>query len=91
MPKPSPTLYCSFCGKSQHEVRKLIAGPKVHICDACVDSCIEVLAEDREWCDLEIANIKRLRKQAALRQPVQSAATKTQLGTVQGWLGRLFH
>jgi ATP-dependent Clp protease ATP-binding subunit ClpX len=48
MPKPSPTLYCSFCGKSQHEVRKLIAGPKVNICDECVDSCIEVLSEDRE-------------------------------------------
>ena len=31
-------LYCSFCGKSQHEVRKLIAGPSVYICDECVDS-----------------------------------------------------
>ena len=33
------TLYCSFCGKSQHEVRKLIAGPTVFICDECVASC----------------------------------------------------
>jgi ATP-dependent protease Clp ATPase subunit len=91
MPKPSPTLYCSFCGKSQHEVRKLIAGPKVHICNECVDSCIEVLSEDREWCDLEIANIKRLRKQATLRQPAQSEPKKARLGTVRGWLSRLFH
>ena len=34
------TLYCSFCGKSQHEVRKLIAGPTVFICDECVELCI---------------------------------------------------
>ncbi|MDG6146392.1 hypothetical protein NF717_12180, partial [Lactococcus formosensis] len=33
------TLYCSFCGKSQHEVRKLIAGPTVFICDECVELC----------------------------------------------------
>ena len=33
-------LYCSFCGKSQHEVRKLIAGPTVFICDECVELCI---------------------------------------------------
>jgi len=38
------TLYCSFCGKSQHEVRKLIAGPTVFICDECVELCMEVLA-----------------------------------------------
>ena len=34
------TLYCSFCGKSQHEVRKLIAGPTVFICDECVELCM---------------------------------------------------
>ena len=39
------TLYCSFCGKSQHEVRKLIAGPTVFICDECVELCSEILAE----------------------------------------------
>ena len=36
-------LYCSFCGKSQHEVRKLIAGPSVFICDECVDLCQDIL------------------------------------------------
>ncbi|MGE0702196.1 MAG: ClpX C4-type zinc finger protein, partial [Hyphomicrobiaceae bacterium] len=37
MPNEKNTLYCSFCGKSQHEVRKLIAGPTVFICDECVE------------------------------------------------------
>ena len=40
------TLYCSFCGKSQHEVRKLIAGPTVFICDECVDICLDIIAEE---------------------------------------------
>jgi ATP-dependent Clp protease ATP-binding subunit ClpX len=39
-------LYCSFCGKSQHEVRKLIAGPSVFICDECVDLCNDIIRED---------------------------------------------
>jgi ATP-dependent Clp protease ATP-binding subunit ClpX len=39
------TLYCSFCGKSQHEVKKLIAGPAVFICDACVALCNKVIAD----------------------------------------------
>ena len=37
------TLYCSFCGKSQHEVRKLIAGPTVFICDDCVELCMDII------------------------------------------------
>ncbi|MEQ1866333.1 MAG: ClpX C4-type zinc finger protein, partial [Micropepsaceae bacterium] len=37
------TLYCSFCGKSQHEVRKLIAGPTVFICDECVELCMDII------------------------------------------------
>jgi len=39
-------LYCSFCGKSQHEVRKLIAGPSVFICDECTDICVDIVAEE---------------------------------------------
>ncbi len=39
-------LYCSFCGKSQHEVRKLIAGPSVYICDECVDLCTDIIVEE---------------------------------------------
>ena len=42
----SKLLYCSFCGKSQHEVRKLIAGPSVFICDECVDLCNDIIREE---------------------------------------------
>jgi ATP-dependent Clp protease ATP-binding subunit ClpX len=41
-------LYCSFCGKSQHEVRKLIAGPSVFICDECVDLCTDIIKEENK-------------------------------------------
>lgn len=44
--KSSKLLYCSFCGKSQHEVRKLIAGPQVYICDECVDLCNDIIREE---------------------------------------------
>ena len=39
-------LYCSFCGKSQHEVKKLIAGPSVYVCDECVDLCNDIIQEE---------------------------------------------
>jgi len=39
-------LYCSFCGKSQHEVKKLIAGPSVFICDECIDLCTDIITEE---------------------------------------------
>ena len=41
-------LYCSFCGKSQHEVRKLIAGPSVFVCDECVELCNDIIREEVE-------------------------------------------
>jgi ATP-dependent Clp protease ATP-binding subunit ClpX len=44
--KNGKLLYCSFCGKSQHEVRKLIAGPSVFICDECVDLCNDIIREE---------------------------------------------
>jgi len=44
--KDPDTLYCSFCSKSHHEVRKLIAGPKVMICDECIGVCNEIIAEE---------------------------------------------
>ena len=44
----SSTSYCSFCGKSQHEVLKLIAGPTVFICDECVDLCVDIIKEERK-------------------------------------------
>ena len=39
-------LYCSFCGKSQHEVKKLIAGPSVFICDECIDLCNDIIRDE---------------------------------------------
>ena len=51
LPEASPrdegeaAVYCSFCGKSQHEVRKLVAGPKVFICDECIQLCTEVISD----------------------------------------------
>ena len=39
-------LYCSFCGKSQHEVKKLIAGPSVFICDECIDLCNDIILDE---------------------------------------------
>src|SRR5574340_476320 len=44
-------LYCSFCGKSQHEVRKLIAGPSVFICDECVELCNDIIREEIQQVD----------------------------------------
>jgi hypothetical protein len=44
-PTQQEILYCSFCGKNQHEVRKLIAGPGVYICDECVDLCTDIVDE----------------------------------------------
>ena len=44
--KGDKLLYCSFCGKSQHEVRKLIAGPSVFVCDECVELCNEIIREE---------------------------------------------
>ncbi|MEY3016574.1 MAG: ATP-dependent Clp protease ATP-binding subunit ClpX, partial [Pseudomonadota bacterium] len=40
-------LYCSFCGKSQHEVKKLIAGPSVFICDECIDLCNDIIRDEQ--------------------------------------------
>ena len=46
-------LYCSFCGKSQHEVRKLIAGPTVFICDECVELCMDIIREETKSSTLK--------------------------------------
>jgi ATP-dependent protease Clp ATPase subunit len=48
------TLYCSFCGKSQHEVRKLIAGPTVFVCDECVELCMDIISEEKHILASEI-------------------------------------
>ena len=60
----SKLLYCSFCGKSQHEVRKLIAGPSVYICDECVDLCNDIIRE-------EIKDVLPKKESSALPTPRQ--------------------
>ncbi|MBM3395417.1 MAG: AAA family ATPase, partial [Betaproteobacteria bacterium] len=47
-PGSDKLLYCSFCGKSQHEVRKLIAGPSVFICDECIELCNDIIREENQ-------------------------------------------
>ena len=56
------TLYCSFCGKSQHEVRKLIAGPTVFICDECVELCNDIIVEETQQLEIEPKDLKSLPK-----------------------------
>ena len=46
--KGDKLLYCSFCGKSQHEVRKLIAGPSVFVCDECIALCNDIIKEEAQ-------------------------------------------
>jgi hypothetical protein len=50
-PATEEVLRCSFCNKTQRQVRKLIAGPAVHICDACVEVCVDIIADDRRLAD----------------------------------------
>ena len=56
------TLYCSFCGKSQHGVRKLIAGPTVFICDECVGLCMDIIREDNTFTLTKSRDASRPRK-----------------------------
>jgi ATP-dependent Clp protease ATP-binding subunit ClpX len=63
-------LYCTFCGKSQHEVKKLIAGPSVFICDECIDLCNEIIRDEQPP--------PTPRKAAAIcRRPPKSRPTST--------------
>ncbi|MEY4284005.1 MAG: ATP-dependent Clp protease ATP-binding subunit ClpX [Betaproteobacteria bacterium] len=52
------TLYCSFCGKSQHEVKKLIAGPSVFICDECIDLCNDIIRDELPDADISASTAK---------------------------------
>lgn len=78
--KDEKTLYCSFCGKSQHEVKKLIAGPSVFICDECVTLCTDIIKE--ELVETEESSDKKLLKPHEIKEILdqyvigQSAAKK---------------
>src|SRR3989304_1186398 len=68
MARPRETngvLKCSFCGKSQNDVRKLIAGPTVYICDECIELCNDIIAE--EWEEEKSREIRRLPKPAEIK------------------------
>ena len=84
-------LYCSFCGKSQHEVRKLIAGPTVFICDECVTLCEQIIAEESgvanvvdplagSWFIEDLTN----RMEAAAEAPLNGITALSVLATPQG-------
>lgn len=62
------TLYCSFCGKSQNEVRKLIAGPAVFICNECIDQCDAIIAKELDDADIKKASEKPLPKPADIKK-----------------------
>src|SRR3982075_443593 len=59
------TLRCSFCGKSQNDVRKLIAGPTVYICDECIELCNDIIAE--EWEEEKSRELRSLPKPAEIK------------------------
>jgi len=82
------TLYCTFCGKSQHEVRKLIAGPTAFICDECVDLCTNIIETDD---DLELFRLMKASEESgttpyprllelARRMPTEELADDVELG-----------
>jgi hypothetical protein len=88
-PQNDPTspqiLHCSFCGKSQHEVRKLIAGPSVFICDECIDLCNDIVEEPEEYRELFwLLNEEGSRPAySALLERVRGASTDELVGYVE--------
>ena len=92
------TLYCSFCGKSQHEVKKLIAGPSVFICDECIDLCNDIIRDEAPTAELGAAALTDAlptptQIKAHLDQYVigQEAAKKTLAVAVYNHYKRLRH
>ncbi|MDQ7010739.1 MAG: ATP-dependent Clp protease ATP-binding subunit ClpX, partial [Mariprofundaceae bacterium] len=61
------TLYCSFCGKSQHDVKKLIAGPTVFICDECIELCNEIIVEELSGEEARVKHDDGLPKPAEIK------------------------
>jgi len=64
----SDTLTCSFCGKSQEEVRKLIAGPTVYICDECIDLCNDIIAEETKLEEASGPDVRKLPKPREIKE-----------------------
>ena len=61
-------LCCSFCGKSQREVKKLIAGPSVYICDECIELCNDIIAEESQKDHLTPGSEKKIPKPDEIKQ-----------------------
>jgi ATP-dependent Clp protease ATP-binding subunit ClpX len=64
----SDTLICSFCGKSQEEVKKLIAGPTVYICDECIELCNDIIAEESKLEDAAGPDVRKLPKPQEIKE-----------------------
>ena len=64
----SDTLICSFCGKSQEEVKKLIAGPTVYICDECIELCNDIIAEESKLEDASGTDVRKLPKPQEIKE-----------------------
>src|ERR1700722_11076240 len=62
------TLHCSFCGKSQHEVKKLIAGPSVYVCDECISLCNEIINEELPTTHASIDPLMKLPSPIEIRK-----------------------
>src|ERR1043166_8529881 len=62
------TLCCSFCGKSQKEVKKLIAGPAVYICDECIELCNDIIAEEIKLEETLGPDLKKLPKPQEIKE-----------------------
>src|SRR5258708_7824733 len=90
MPAASPeTLYCALCGKSQHEVKKLIAGPTVFICDECVDLCAAICgSEDALREDAQVAADEWSRRTAELRQTIDALSSQQDDNAIEPIRGR---
>ena len=68
-------LKCSFCGKSQKQVKKLIAGPGVYICDECIDLCNEIIEEElSETSDLQVGRAAQAEGDLRVPRPVRRSA-----------------
>jgi len=71
------TLYCSFCGKSQHDVKKLIAGPSVYICDECVELCVDIVRDGVLWKVLSLFRASKEDKSVAYQAAFEHVRGKS--------------
>jgi ClpX C4-type zinc finger len=78
------TLYCTFCGKSQHEVRKLIAGPTVFICDECVELCKDIIREETKSALVKCRDGRHSRNAGASRSRIGRRPLKSMAAAYLG-------